>query len=409
MSSFLFYTSPARGHLYPMMDIAVALRARGHRVVVQTLADERAAVEAAGVEHRPLDPRIEALPLEDWKGANPLDALRRTLARWVERAPLEAADLRTTLDEVGPDALFVDINALGAGALAEVAGLRWASHLPYVLPVPSRDAPAFGPGFPPPAGWMGRLRDQLVWAVQGWAAEGPLAPLHRLRRELGASPIAAFSELFTRPPTLFHRTAEPFEYPRADWPSNVCHLGPGLWAPPAAAPARLAALPGPRTLVSVSTEHQDDGPIVRAALDGLGDGPGSLVVTTAAHDAEGFVAPNPRVWVTRFLSHAAVMDQVDLVVTHGGMGTTQRALAAGVPLVVVPWGRDQLETARRVAQCGAGVMLPRAKLGPATLREAAEQARGLREGARRVAEAFAAAGGAARAVVWAEGSGAKPP
>lgn len=409
MNTVLFYTSPARGHLYPMMDIAVALRARGHRVVVQTLADERATVEAAGVEHRPLDPRIEALPLEDWKGGNPLDAMRRTLTRWVERAPLEVADLRATLAEVGPDLLFVDINALGAGALAEVAGLRWASHLPYVLPVPSRDAPAFGPGFPPPAGWFGRTRDQLVWAVQGWAAQGPLAPLQALRRELGAAPFSGFAELFTRPPVLFHRTAEPFEYPRADWPANVCHLGPGLWAPSAEAPPQLAELPGPRTLVSVSTEHQDDGPIVRAAIEGLGDTPGSLVVTTAAHDASAFVAPNPRVWVTRFLSHAAVMDRVDLVVTHGGMGTTQRALAAGVPLVVVPWGRDQLETARRVEHCGAGVMLARGRLSAASLREAAERARGMREGARRVAAAFAAAGGAARAVRWAEGSGAKPP
>jgi len=403
MSTVLFYTSPARGHLYPMMDLALALRARGARVVVQTLAAEKAAVEAAGVEHRPLDPAIEALPLDDWKGTNPLDAMRRTLARWVERAPLEVEDLRGAIRDVRPDALLVDINALGAGALAEVAGLPWASHLPYVLPVPSHDAPAFGPGLPPPAGWVGRLRDQLLWTVQGWAARGPLAPYQRLRAELGAVPVSGFHELFTRPPVLLHRTAEPFEYPRADWPANVVHLGPGLWAPPEAPPPRLAEMPGPRTLVSVSTEHQDDTPIVHAALAGLADGPGSLVVTTAAHDTAAFSSPNPRVWVTRFLSHAAVMGHVDLVVTHGGMGTTQRALAAGVPLVVVPWGRDQLETARRVEHCGAGVMLPRGSLSPSSLRAAVEKARGMREGARRVATAFAAAGGAEAGLAWVDG------
>lgn len=38
MSTILVYTSPARGHLYPIMHVAIALREAGHDVVVQTLA-----------------------------------------------------------------------------------------------------------------------------------------------------------------------------------------------------------------------------------------------------------------------------------------------------------------------------------------------------------------------------------
>ena len=52
MRRVLIYTSPARGHLYPMMDVALALRDAGHQVTVQTLAGEREAVRTAGVEHR---------------------------------------------------------------------------------------------------------------------------------------------------------------------------------------------------------------------------------------------------------------------------------------------------------------------------------------------------------------------
>ena len=403
MSTVLLYTSPARGHLYPMMDVALALRARGHRVVVQTLADEGAAVEAAGVEHRAIDPRIEALPLEDWQGSNPLDAMRRTLARWVQRAPFEVEDLRVSLAEVQPQALLLDVHAFGAAALAETTGLPWASHLPYVLPVPSRDAPAFGPGLPPPTGPLDRARDRLIWAVQGLAAKGPLAPLGALRRSLGLPPLPSFVELFTRPPVLFHRSAEPFEYARTDWPDNHRPIGPGLWAPPAGAPPWLDHLPSPRTLVSVSTEHQDDAPIVQAAIAAFADAPGATLITTAAQDPAAFTVPHERMRLTRFLSHAAVMDRIDLVVTHGGMGTTQRALAAGVPLVVVPWGRDQLETARRVERCEAGVMLPRGKLSARSLAEAAERARAMKPGAERVAAAFAAAGGAQEVVRWVEG------
>jgi UDP:flavonoid glycosyltransferase YjiC (YdhE family) len=54
------------------------------------------------------------------------------------------------------------------------------------------------------------------------------------------------------------------------------------------------------------------------------------------------------------------------------MGTVTRALAAGVPLVCVPMGRDQLDVAARVVFHGAGVRLrPSAK--PDVIRAAVER------------------------------------
>jgi UDP:flavonoid glycosyltransferase YjiC (YdhE family) len=120
------------------------------------------------------------------------------------------------------------------------------------------------------------------------------------------------------------------------------------------------------------------------------------VVTTAALDPGRFTVPNERTRITRFLPHAQVIPEVDVVVTHGGMGTTQRALAAGVPLVVVPWGHDQLESGRRVEVCGAGVMLPRGRLTPERLAQAVDEARKRKPAAENVAAAFKAAGGGVR-------------
>ena len=403
MSRVLIYTSPARGHLYPMMDVALALRDAGHQVTVQTLADERESVLATGVEHRAIAAAIDDLPLNDFRGRHPLAKLQAAFETWLARAPHEIVDLRAAADELAPELLVVDANTWGAAAFAEASRRPWAMFLPYVLPLASPDTPAFGPGFAPPRNALERLRDRALRGVQTLGTRAAIQRLDRLRAELGLEGVRGFEGLFTRSDALLYRTAPPFDYARRHWPANVHSIGPGLWAPPGEAPDWLAELPRPRVLVSISTELQEDGAIVETALRALADEPGSVIVTTAALDPERFEAPHERVRITRLLPHAEVVSEVDVVVTHGGMGTTQRALAAGVPVVVVPWGRDQSETARRAEVSGAGVMLPPARLTPERLRTAVRDARGRRSQAERVARAFREAGGAARAVALLEG------
>src|SRR5438067_443445 len=117
-------------------------------------------------------------------------------------------------------------------------------------------------------------------------------------------------------------------------------VGPCCWDPPADPPAWLAQVDRPLVLVSTSSEFQDDGRLVSA---------------------------------------------------------TQEAPAAGVPVCVVPFGRDQLEVARRVEVAGAGTRLRAQRLTPERLRAKIGEAMSMRDGARRVAEGFAATGGPAAA------------
>jgi MGT family glycosyltransferase len=381
-----------------MMEIAIGLRAEGHRVVLQTLSSEKDIIVDEGIEHRSISHKIETLSLEDYKINNPIKQVKNTFECWLARAQHEIEDLNQSYVEFSPDLLIVDVNTWGASAFAEAQRKPWIMFMPYCLSVPSPDTPAFGPGFAPPRNGLDRLRDRIVRGVMNAAFKGIVKQLDNFRKELGVQPLGAYENLFSKPDLLLYLTAEPFEYPRAEWPSNLRSIGPGLWAPPSEAPEWIDELPHPRVLVSVSTERQNDGKIIKTAIEALSNEKGSVIITTAALDPEQFVASHDRMRIIRFLPHSSVIPKVDVVITHGGMGTTQRALAAGVPVCVIPWGRDQNETARRAENCGAGIMIPKNKLNPERLLSAVHEAQTRKSEAEKVASAFVNAGGAKRGV-----------
>jgi len=392
MARVLAYTSPARGHLYPTVGLLVECARRGHSVEVHALASEVPALSAAGLDAYALAPAIEALPLDDGAARTPLGALRRVLAKFLERAPHEIESLRRVLEQRRPDLLLVDINTLGAAALAEASGLPWAMFSPYLLPLLSRDAPPFGLGLTPGSGPLFRARDAVVRATLRGALGDLTRPTNQLRRSVGAAPLDHVIDFPLPAPRLLSLTTAAFEYPRRDWPSSVHFCGPGLWQPPEPPPALAREDGPPFVLVTASSEAQGDARLIEVALEALEGLPYRVVATSAAHDARRFRAPdNAR--VERFLPHEAFLPRAAAVICHGGMGITQRALAHGVPVCVVPYGRDQLEVARRVERARAGAALRPSRLHPRTLRAAFARTLACRAGAADVAENFRVHGG----------------
>jgi UDP:flavonoid glycosyltransferase YjiC (YdhE family) len=55
--------------------------------------------------------------------------------------------------------------------------------------------------------------------------------------------------------------------------------------------------------------------------------------------------------------HRQILAEASVAVSHCGHGTTMKCLAAGVPMVCIPMGRDQNDTAARVVYHGAGIRL----------------------------------------------------
>lgn len=393
----LVYTSPARGHLYPVVPILLELRRRGHEVRLLTLAGEVERIAALGIEAEPVSPAVEAVELDDWRARLQADRGRRALVTFAARAEPETTDLRAAIERHTPNALLLDVNCWGAATVAEASGLPWAMCSPYLLMARSREAPPFGLGLAPLDGPLGRARDVLLGRLGEIVVDRTVLPtVNGLRARHGLARLGRFGELMERPRLMLVTSAEGFEYPRSDWAANVRFVGPLDWSPPQPAPDWLAGLADPLVLVTCSTERQRDRDLLATALRALPAAGMTVLGTSAAHDPAGFDAPAGS-RVVRFLSHGAALDRAACVVCHGGMGITQKALAAGVPVVVVPFGRDQLDTARRVERAGAGVRLPARKLTPQRLSQAVREAFELRGGAQRMAELFARAGGASAA------------
>ncbi len=397
MARILAYTSPARGHLFPMVPILDELRSRGHDIALRTLSSEVEAMRERGFEAASIDPETERAEHDDYVARSQLGALKRVLRTFARRAQREAPELRRAIAELAPDAVIVDCNTWGAQAVAERWGGPWATWCPYPLPLRGREVPPFGPGLRPARGPAGRLRDALLRPLILGSYDRALLPrLNEVRRTVGLEPLADTTETFTRPPLVLYMTAEPFEYPRSAWPSNIVLVGPCAWEPPAEEPAWLAEAGRPIVLVTTSSEYQDDGRLAHAALQGLAGEDVFVVVTLPAQDPAALEVPaNAR--VERFLPHGPVLDRACCAVTHGGMGATQKALARGVPVCAVPFGRDQLEVARRVEVSGAGTRLSARRLSPKRLRAKVLEAISRRDGAARVAQAFREAGGPAAA------------
>jgi MGT family glycosyltransferase len=378
MARYLAYTSPARGHLYPIVPTLLELRDRGHDVHVLTLASEQDVLRALGLHAEPIAEEIEAAPLRDFEASSLEGGLARALATFAERAAHEVPDLRGAIEDVKPDALLIDITTVGAAALAEASSLPWAQSIPLFQRF------SFDPSIP----------SEVTLVPFGIAPEPGLAVMNHPRAALGLSPLAGPEEMWRAPLHLYY-TARPFELDLA-FPPSFRFVGPGVWEPPAPEPEWLARVDAPLILVSASSELQHDAALIQTALDAFGDENVVIAASTAAHDPDGFEVPD-NAHVERWLPHNQLLAKAACTICHGGMGIVQKTLAAGVPACVVPFGRDQFEVSARVAAVGAGTCLTPDALNAQALRETVDEAIGMRGGAEAIADAFARAGGSAAA------------
>lgn len=153
--------------------------------------------------------------------------------------------------------------------------------------------------------------------------------------------------------TRFPASLDPSPYPRT--------MRYRVSAPPASAPPpEWPAGEGPLVYLTLGTSIAPATRItlLGRALDAVARANVRVLVSTGPGvQPHELGSRGASVHAVQWVDQPRVLEVADLVVCHGGSGTTYAALGAGVPLVVVPLFADQPTNARLVVEAGAGLAL----------------------------------------------------
>ncbi len=355
--NFLIAAWGSPGHLGPALTAAQQLRSRGHNARFIARADAPAAVEAAGFGFATWRRTPSFSPI-----AQEGDPLRNAFDQLLfGPAAARAADTRDEIDNTPTDALLTDTGLLGSALAAEAAGIPCAFLSPTISLRPLPGVPPLQSALPAPRTPVERAEVDAANDRFGAMMNEWLPMLNEARATQGLAPLDHVLDLFDRSDRLLLAINSAFDFPADDLPANVRYIGPLLdtaeWSQPWTAPWPQGS-DRARALVSFSTTNQNQADALQRAVNAVA-GIGMVGVATIGPGLEGVTlhAPN-NVTLLPSAPHDAVMKDISLVVTHGGHGTVSRALWHGLPLLVMPMGRDQDDIASRVQAHGAGLTLP---------------------------------------------------
>jgi MGT family glycosyltransferase len=323
------------------------------------------AIKGDGVEiipiQAPVSPRTMWHAIQTMRSTG-YDELRHAIGMFTAAMEPNARDVAAAIKRFRADVVVGDYLFFASWLGAELAQRPFAALFHSALPFATTNPP-FASGLP-----AGASKDDPAWLnaqarldALAVACDRTIAAA-RARLGLAPSPAAAMSRPYSRDLNLLATVPElePGLLPLAGGP--VVFTGPCITAQAKFDPTdpTLTVLRDDknRVYVSLGTVFNDKPEVYAAILRAL-DIDGVQVVVSAGASTERLLAepPSGNAHVFRSVPQVALLGRVNAVVTHGGNNTVQETLAAGRPMIVIPFGGDQIENARRVERLGAGIAI----------------------------------------------------
>ncbi len=384
--NILIASTPATGHINPLLAIVHMLRAEGHEITFLTGSAFRDRIDNSGAKFVSLqgdadfDGRDLLSVAPELKDIPPgLKWFQVAIERFfLDRLPAQHQSLLQAVQECQADVIVGD--DMFFGVLPMLLAPR-SKRPPIVLCGTSflhlareDGAPNFL-GLPPATTEEQRRQYADIAREFDEAVDQP--SLLRLNNELntfGVGPLSVplFHSVVELADAYMQLSAPRFEFPR-QIPPSVHFVGtPPIIPGQAPLPTWAHDLDGSRKVVLVTqgtVANHNFGLLIAPTLAALADEPDVLVVvTTGGRPVEaipGAVPSNAR--VASFLPFEWLLPRVDVLVTNGGYGSVNQAMSFGIPLVTAGMTEDKADVNARVAWSGVGLNLATNEPTPAAL------------------------------------------
>ncbi|WP_122847874.1 glycosyltransferase [Pseudomonas viridiflava] len=366
MSHFGVVAPAFYSHFQALQALALELIERGHRVTFfhqadahRWLTDPRIGFYTLGAISHP--PGSLAGSLRRAAAPHGPLGLRRVIRDLSSTTAMFCTELPAALAHEAIDALLCDQMEAGGGLVAEALGLPFVS-VACALPI-NREPRLPLPVMPFAYGTDARSRRlyEASTRVYDWMMRPLRKVLHEASHRLGVTPRNGMHE-YLSPFAQISQTLDGFDFPRENRPAHFHTVGPlrsaphqvqGEWSIDPNRPfifASLGTLQGGRLGMfkqMVIACQRLNAQLLIAHCGGL----------DAAQ--EQTLRQMGDVRVTAFAPQQWVLEQADVVITHGGLNTVMDAIAAGTPMLVMPIAFDQPGVAARVCYHRLGKQLHR--------------------------------------------------
>lgn len=367
--SFIFALWEGGGNVPPTLAVVERLVRAGHSVRVMSDRCNEREVLATGAKFVPWttapsrgDKSIDTDILRDWETSNPPQIIARLRDRlFFGPAEFYARDLLSELKRENAHCVVTSDLLFGPMLAAESASVPCVALAANIYLYPRKGVPPFGPGFLPGTNILHRLRDfalnQISLNIFGKAT----ASYNAARATFGLPPLShPFEQLKSLRGVLLLTSAQ-FDFASTEHDPRIVYAGPelgdpswsGEWESPFDAnDAR------PLVLVGLSSTFQNQGEPLRQISSALSQLEVRAVLTTGPSISPRDIPAGDNVFVCATAPHSKILREASAMVTHCGHGSVIRGLAAGVPLLCMPMGRDQNDNAARVVAKKAGIRIP---------------------------------------------------
>ena len=370
------------GDVHPMVGLALALRRRGHNVLLVGTAVFQRLAERVGLEFVGLGSEEEYYrTIRDPDLWHPFRAFRLVAKKLILPSIRPVYELIAGRMEREPTLTVVTAPSLAFGA--RIAQERLAVPLATIHLQPSLlrsdvDPPCYG--FPDILGLLpGALRG-FYWRMLDRVLIDRLLvqEVNAFRRELGLAPASRlFADWMHSPQCIIGLFPEWFAPLAPDWPPHVYLTNFPLWdegdvREPLAELAKFLDEGEPPVVFTGGSAMAQGKEFFRVSAEVCRvTGWRGLLLTQFAEQLPAQLPAEVRHF--DYIPFSAVLPRAAAFVHHGGIGTTAQAFAAGVPQLVVPLAHDQPDQAVRVKRLGVGDYLRPKQYKTATLRQRLER------------------------------------